>query len=59
MNKEWRVKYQDLRALKAHRPFFNQEETVQANSRIEAINKVKSEWDSIGHYGNYKASVSR
>lgn len=57
--KQWRVKYQDTRALRTKRPFFNQEEIVEASSRVEAINKVKGEWGSFGHYGNYKANVVR
>ena len=54
MNK-WKVSYQDIRALKTHRPFFNLEEVVEANSKVEAINEVKATWDCFGHYGNYKA----
>ena len=53
---KWKVKYQDLRLLKARMPFFNLEEIVEANNRREAIETVKSEWHGFGHYGNYKAS---
>lgn len=55
--KQWRVRYQDIRALRTKRPFFNLEETVMANSRTEAIEIVKDTWHRFGHYGNYKASV--
>ena len=53
---KWTVKYQDLRLLKARMPFFNLQEIVDANSRLEAIAKVKSQWHDFGHYGNYHAS---
>ena len=52
----WKVKYQDLRALATHHPFYNLFEEVRASSRIEAIEFVKDKWDCYGHYGNYKAS---
>ena len=55
--RKWKVKYQDLRALKSRRPFFNLEEIVEAETRVEAIAKVKDEWNSFNHYGNYKASI--
>jgi len=56
--KKWKVKFQDLRAKKTRRPFFNQEEIVEANSRKEAIEKVKSDHAFVlwKIYGNYKAS---
>jgi len=55
--KTWRVKYQDIRALRAGMPFFNLKEIVEAGSRVEAIEKVKDRWNHFGHYGNYKASI--
>ena len=56
---KWKVRYEDLRAKATRRPFFKQEEIVEATSRREAINKVKDDWHGFGHYGNYKASISR
>lgn len=53
---KWKVKYQDLRALQGKRPFFNQEETVEATNRKEATKKVKDDVGYYGYYGNYKAS---
>jgi len=53
---KWKVKYKDLRAMKTKRPFYLLEEIVEANTRKEAIQMVKNEWDSFGHYGNYSAS---
>ena len=53
---KWRVKYQDIRALNARRPFFNLQDIVEADSRLHAIEKVKARWHHFGHYGNYKAS---
>ncbi len=52
---KWKVKYQDLLALKTHHPFYNLSQTVEAESKEKAIEIVKDQ-NYYGDYGNYKAS---
>lgn len=52
----WKVKYQEVITRNSRRPFFKQERTVEANSRIEAIEIVKSD-NYYGKTDRYTASA--
>jgi len=56
MTRTWKVSYEDIRDKLAHYPFWKRTSFVEAGTRLEAIQKIKSMFPEP-KYGNYRASA--
>ena len=54
--KKWKVKYENITLLRVKHPFYKLEEIVEANTRKEAIDKVRMAQWSLKNYRKFTAS---